>query len=204
MCPESVRWTFAAALAAVMLVGCASRPPSNAENLCEIFKERTSWYRAAKTAQRRWKIPASVMMAVMYKESSYVADARPPRRRLLGIVPGKRPSSAYGFAQATDAAWSDYLRDTGNRFADRDDFADAIDFVGWYLNRSHRHLNIPRGDARSLYLSYYAGLGGYRRGTWRNNAWLKDAATRVDKRSRRYQRQLDRCPRLDRRRWWFG
>ena len=92
----------------------------------------------------------------------------------------------------------------GNRAAHRDDFADAIDFVGWYLNRSHRHLDIAPDDAHSLYLTYYAGLGGYRRGTWRNNSWLKDAAARVDRRSSRYERQLQRCPRLDRRRWWFG
>ena len=120
----------------------------------------------------------------MYKESSYVSNARPPRGRLLWVIPWKRSSTAYGFAQATDDAWSDYLRDTGNRFADRDDFADAVDFVGWYLNRSHRHLNIAADDARRLYLSYYAGLGGYRRGTWRNNDWLKDAAVRVAKAQR--------------------
>ena len=204
MCRDSVRWTFFAALAAVMLAGCASRPPSNAENLCEIFKERSRWYRSANTAEKRWKIPTSVMMAVMYKESSYVANARPPRSRLLRVIPWKHSSSAYGFAQATDAAWSDYLRDTGNRSAERDDFADAIDFVGWYLNRSHRHLNIARDDAHSLYLTYYAGMGGYERGTWRNNDWLKGAAARVDKRSSRYERQLASCRGLDRRRWWFG
>ena len=143
------------------------------------------------------------MMAVMYKESSYVAKARPPRSRLLWVIPWKRSSSAYGFAQATDAAWSDYLRDTRNRSADRDDFADAIDFVGWYLNRSHRHLNIAADDANALYLTYYAGMGGYQRGTWRNNDWLKDAAARVDRRSTRYAGQLASCRGLDRRRW-FG
>ncbi|MCY3841700.1 MAG: transglycosylase SLT domain-containing protein [Gammaproteobacteria bacterium] len=201
---ESVRWTFVAVLAAAMLAGCASRPPSNSENLCEIFKERTRWYRAAKTAEKRWQIPTPVMMAVMYKESSYVANARPPRSRLLWIIPWKRSSSAYGFAQATDAAWSDYLRDTGNRSRDRDDFADAIDFVGWYLNRSHRRLHIAADDAHALYLTYYAGMGGYERGTWRNNDWLKNAAARVANRSSRYARQLSSCRGLDRRRWWFG
>lgn len=201
---RSVRASIIAMLASVVLGGCASAPPANTEDLCRIFKERPRWHRAAKTAEQRWQMPIPVMMAVMHKESSYVARARPPRGRLLWVIPWKRPSSAYGFAQATDAAWSDYVRDTGRRSSDRDDFADAIDFVGWYLGRSHRHLNIPRADARSLYLSYYAGLGGYRRGTWRNNDWLKDAAARVGERSNRYQRQLERCRGLDRRRWWFG
>ena len=46
---EMVRCVSVAALAAAMLAGCVSRPPSNSENLCEIFKERPRWYRAAKT-----------------------------------------------------------------------------------------------------------------------------------------------------------
>lgn len=192
------------ALAGAALGGCTTQPPSNTEDLCKIFKERPHWYRAAVAAEKRWKMPTPVMMAVMHKESSYVSNARPPRDRLLGIVPWRRSSSAYGFAQATDEAWSDYLRETRNRFADRDDFADAIDFVGWYLHRSHRHLNIAPDDARALYLTYYAGMGGYRRGTWRNNDWLKDAAVRVGKRSARYRHQLERCRGLDRRRGWFG
>ena len=189
-----------ALLAAALLVACTSRPLSNTEDLCTIFKERPRWYRDALASESHWRIPTPVMMAVVNKESSYVAKARPPRERLLGIIPGKRPSSAYGYAQATDEAWSDYLRETGNRSADRDDFADAIDFVGWYLNRSHRHLHIDAGDARTLYLTYYAGMGGYARGTWRNNEWLKDAAVRVAKRANRYERQLANCRGLSRHR----
>ena len=191
-------------LAAALLAGCTSRPLSNTEDLCKVFQERPRWYRAALASEEAWRIPTPVMMAVVNKESSYVAKARPPRDRLLGIIPWKRPSSAYGFAQATDDAWSDYLRETGNRSRDRDDFRDAIDFVGWYLNRSHRHLNIAADDARALYLTYYAGMGGYQRGTWRNNEWLKDAAVRVASRASRYERQLATCRSLDRRRWWFG
>ena len=149
---------------AALLAGCVSKPPANPEDLCAIFKEKPGWYREAKDAELRWKVPVSVMMAVMNKESSYIANARPPRRMLLGIIPWKRESTAYGFAQATDEAWSDYLRETGDRFRSRDNFGDAVDFVGWYLNRSHRHLNIPVNDARALYLTYYAGMGGYSRG----------------------------------------
>ena len=185
-----------------LAAGCAS-VPSNPENLCAIFKERKSWHRSARTAERQWRVPMPVMMAVMYKESSYVHDARPPRTRLLWVIPWRRESSAYGFAQATDAAWQDYTRATGNRRGDRDDFGDAVDFVGWYLNRAHRQAGISTTDARSLYLAYYAGVGGYQRGTWRNNAWLKRAAGTVAARSDRYARQLANC-KLKRRWWWFG
>ena len=190
---------FTLLLALAMLAGCTARPLSNTEDLCKVFKERPRWYRDSVAAEKRWRIPTPVMMAVVNKESSFVAKARPPRGRLLWVIPGKRSSSAYGFAQATDEAWSDYLRETRNRFADRDDFGDAIDFVGWYLNRSHRHLNIAADDARTLYLTYYAGMGGYQRGTWRNNEWLKDAAARVAARAGRYERQLAGCRGLGRR-----
>ena len=184
-----------AALAAVVLfaLGCASGPPSNPDNLCAIFKERPKWQRAARKAERRWGIAAPVMMAVMHKESSYDKNAKPPRTKLLWVIPWKRESSAYGFAQATDAAWKDYLAATNNRFADRDDFADAVDFVGWYLNRVHRQAGVAASNARHLYLAYYSGVGGYRRGTWKNNAWLKGAADKVSARSSRYAQQLRGC-----------
>ena len=198
--PHPRRWRLGIVLAALaaLAAGCASAPPSNPDNLCAIFKERPKWYRAAVKAERRWRVATPVMMAVMHKESSYIHDAKPPRRKLLRVIPLGRQSSAYGFAQATDAAWKDYLQDTGNRFAKRDDFADAVDFVGWYLARAHRLAGIPRTDARALYLSYYAGIGGYQRGTWKNNAWLKGAAAKVAARSSRYAGQLKPC-RLKRR-----
>lgn len=185
-----------------LLGGCASTPPSNPDNLCAIFKERPKWHRAAKKAESRWKIHSSVMMAVMHKESSYRSDAKPPRTKLLWVIPWKRESSAFGFAQATDAAWKDYLRATGNRFAQRDSFDDAVDFVGWYLNNAHRQAGIRATDAHRLYLAYYSGIGGYKRGTWKNNAWLKGAAAKVATRSSRYAGQLANC-RL-KRRGWFG
>ena len=200
------RWHTAGLCVAMLAVaslaaGCASSPPSNPDNLCAIFKENPKWYRAAKKAEGRWRTGIPVMMAVMHKESSYDAKAKPPRTKLLWVIPWKRESSAYGFAQATKAAWKDYVGDTGNRFADRDNFGDAVDFVGWYLNTAHRRAGIPLNDARSLYISYYAGIGGYQRGSWKSNAWLKDAAGRVSARTNRYAGQLSKC-RLKRR--WFG
>ena len=192
----AVRLAVAALLggaAIALLAGCASTPPANPHDLCAIFNEKPHWFRAAKKAERRWGVASSVMMAVMYKESSYIADAKPPRTKLFGVIPWKRESDAVGFAQATDAAWKDYLRATGNRFAGREKFNDAVDFVGWYLNNAHRRAGIALTDARSLYLSYYSGIGGYTRGTWKNNEWLKGAADKVAARSSRYASQMRNC-----------
>ena len=106
-------------------------------------------------------------MAFVHRESHYVANAKPPRRRLLGVVPWKRLSSAYGYAQATDEAWQDYTDETDRWFVDRDDFADALDFIGWYNHRSHRRLGLRKDDAYHLYIAYYAGHGGYAQGRWK-------------------------------------
>ena len=41
-------------------------------------------------------------MAIIKQESSFIADAKPDRRKLLGFIPWKRKSSARGYAQAID------------------------------------------------------------------------------------------------------
>ena len=93
-----------------VLVSCASNaPPSTTTDVCKIFKERYSWYKAAKKTEKRWKIPIPVSMAIIKQESSFIADARPQRTKLLGFIPWKRVTSARGFAQAVDGTWQMYL-----------------------------------------------------------------------------------------------
>lgn len=191
----------------LLLAGCASRPPSNPDNLCEVFREEDgwfdNWYDAADDAEARWNIPIPVMMATMYQESRFTAKARPPRRKLLGFIPWKRPSSAYGYAQVLDSTWKVYRKSTGNGGADRDDFGDAVDFVGWYHDTSARKLNIRRDDARNLYLAYHEGHGGYSRGTYKGKKWLVDVAGKVDARAKTYDKQLKGCRREFEGPWWW-
>lgn len=191
----TVSCVYSLAVAALFLGGCAS-VPTNATDICDVFEEKRGWYRHAQKAEKKWKTSIPIMMAFAYKESSFKHDARPPRKKVLGIFPGRRPSSAYGFAQATDETWEDYKRATERKRAKRTRFADAIDFVGWYLDRAHRELGISKGDARSLYLAYHEGLTGYRQGSWRGNAWLRGAADQVAANAQRYERQLSTCRRF--------
>ena len=186
------------------IAGCASTPPTNPTDICDIFIEKRSWYRDARRASQRWEVPVSVLMAFTYQESSFRARARPPRRRLLGFIPWTRTADAYGFAQATDAAWSDYTSDTGRRGASRDNFGDAIDFVAWYNDQSYQRNRITKTDAYRLYLAYHEGHGGYSRQTYSDKAWLLDAATNVASRATAYDGQLQGCERrLQRGRWWW-
>jgi len=144
--------------------GCATpTPPRNPDNICEIFREHDDWYEDAADSHGRWGIPIPVMMAILHQESKYIGDAKPPRTTCLWIFPGPRPSSAYGYAQVLDGTWEEYQESTDNSWADRDDFGDAIDFVGWYCALSVKKCGISRNNARNLYLAYHEGRGGYNR-----------------------------------------
>ena len=173
--------------------GCVTSPPRNTNDICEIFMDKRGWYRDAKQASRRWDADIPIMMAIIRQESSFRSRAKPPRKRFLRVFPGRRPASAYGYAQALDGTWEAYKKETGRGGADRNDFDDAIDFVGWYNHRSRKVNGISRDDAYNLYLAYHEGHGGYARRTWSDKQWLLDTAAGVSRRSDRYRGQLHEC-----------
>jgi len=193
MVAEPMRRMVLLALAGLLLTGCASKPPASPDNICKIFSEKRGWYKDAKKASRRWGTDISVMMSFMYQESSFKARAKPPRKKILWVLPGPRPASAYGYAQATNETWRAYKRSTGRGGADRNDFDDAIDFIGWYNDQSQRKNKISKSDAYHLYLAYHEGQGGFARRTYRNKQWLKDVASKVSERAVRYRQQLNGC-----------
>lgn len=178
------------------------RPP-DVENICAIFEERSSWYDAAKASESRWGTPKHVQMSIMRQESSFIFNARPPRRKLLGFIPWSRKSNAYGFAQALDGTWDWYLRDTGNESASRDDFEDAIDFVGWYTDKSNTTAGISKWDPYNQYLAYHEGQSGWSRKTFEQKSWLMDRARRVDTRARKWWSELQSCEEELERPWWL-
>ncbi len=188
-----------------LLPACATAPPARVDNACSIFQEKKGWYDDAVKARDDWQSPIPVMLAIMHQESRFVAKAKPPRRRILGIIPGPRPSDAYGYSQALDSTWESYQRSTGRHRASRTNFADSIHFIGWYNNESLHRSGIARDDAYRLYLAYHEGHGGYNRGTYRGKAWLQGVAGKVRTRASQYQSQLAACESsLPRRRGFLG
>jgi hypothetical protein len=183
---------------ALLTMSCSTSPPRNLRDSCSIFDEKDGWYTSAHRSYERWGVPVPVQLAIVYQESRFVHDAKPPRRRLLWIIPWTRASSAYGYGQIMDSTWDWYRDSTGNHWADRDDFEDVVDFIGWYGNMSQRLLGISKTDAYSQYLAYHEGHGGYRRQTFRKKNWLLRVAGEVDQRARNYGAQLALCEdRLD-------
>ncbi len=202
------RFLLSTFLLLTFLSACATTPPTSAEqsDICEIFSGRKSWYRAAAKTERRWGTPVTLQMAIIKTESNFNKDARPPRgrRRFLGLVRGRRPSTALGYTQALDGTWEEYKSSTGNRGASRKDFSDSVDFIGWYTARSARAAGIAITDARAQYLAYHEGPSGYTRGNWRSNAALIRVANRVAEDKARFDQQLPRCERRLKRRGLFG
>ena len=140
--------TFSILIAALIIQGCATKPPENPDNICLIFKEKRSWYKAVIKAEKRWKIPPYVLMSFVYQESSFKSDAKPEREKLLGFIPWFRPSTAVGYSQALTMTWDDYKEETGNGGANRTDFKDSADFIGWYASKGY-YQGFQKADARS-------------------------------------------------------
>ncbi|WP_253705216.1 hypothetical protein [Endozoicomonas ascidiicola] len=186
------RW-WIVLITVVFLTGCAStRPPAKPSNLCSIFKEKRGWYKDAKKANDRWGTPIQIMMAIMHQESSFRHDVRPPRPWFL-FIPLPRNSSAYGYPQAQDPVWEEYLDEAGGFFSSREDFGDSIDFIGWYTHKSRKVNGTSLWAADHQYLNYHEGWYGYRKGSYKKKSWLLATASSVKRRASNYGEQLRKC-----------
>jgi hypothetical protein len=178
-------------LAILLLTGCATAPqPHHTENLARIFEQYPDWYQDAKKSEQKWGVPVATQMAIINQESSFSARAKPPRKKLLWIIPWKRPSSAYGYSQALNGTWSDYCCNIGKN-AKRHEFAAATDFIGWYGSRANKKAGIQLNDTYRLYLAYHEGIGGFQSRSYWKKPWLIKVAQKVSTRADVYQKQLE-------------
>lgn len=182
----------------LLLVSCGGRysAPRDLDDACAIVHERPHYLAAMQRAEHRWGVPVFVQMATIYQESKFIGNAKTPRKFALGFIPTGRRSSAYGYSQALDGTWDDYVADTRSFGARRNKIEDATDFIGWYMDRTERKLGISKWDAGGQYLAYHEGHGGYARGSHNEKAWLLRVASEVGQRSERYQMQLAACGKL--------
>jgi len=189
---------FRALILTALLAGCGNREyaaPRELDNACSIVAQHPNYLRAFRATQRKWGVPIHVQMAIIYQESKFIANARPPHRYALGVIPVGRQSSAFGYSQALDGTWAEYQDDEGGRRSRRDDIRDATDFMGWYMTASNRELGIPLSDTRNQYLAYHEGRTGYRRGSHNSKSWLIRIAGDLEARAALYDAQLAACGR---------
>jgi hypothetical protein len=184
-----------AILSLILLAGCSSSPPptKSLDNLCSIYYHDDDWQDGAKRAYKRWGTPDYVAMAFIHQESRFKPDAQPKREYALGFIPMPRRSSAYGYPQAKDGTWHDYMKATGNWGASRSDIEDSLDFIGWYNYQSYKRLGISRKDTFKLYLAYHEGHTGYKKRNYLKKDWLIKVAKKVSNRARMYRKQAKKC-----------
>ncbi|MGJ8680764.1 hypothetical protein [Paraglaciecola sp.] len=189
-----LKFIFTLIMSTLFLVSCSSTPPRNIDNVCDIFSEKSDWYVSAYDMHKKWGVPIHVPMSMMYQESSFKATARPGKKYVFfGLIPWGRLSTAFGYSQAKTPTWEDYQRETGNAWADRTNFDDAMDFMGWFINKTHKMNKVSKWDAELQYLNYHEGWTGYRRGNHHKKPWLKKVAKKIKKRSLVFAQQLKSC-----------
>lgn len=187
-----------AVLIILVLGSCSTRDgdaPRNLDNACSILTERPHYVRAFRQTERKWGVPPHVLMAMIYQESKFIADNRPPHQYALGVIPTGRQSSALGYSQALDGTWEEYQRDEGGQGTRRTNINDAVDFMGWYMTQTVQETGVSLTDTRNQYLAYHEGRTGYLRGSYRSKGWLVRIAGEVDARADMYERQLASCRR---------
>jgi len=188
----------------ILLSSCSSDTPKNLQDSCAIFDEKSDWYADSLESYNKWGVPVHVQLAIIYQESRFVDDAKPPRDTVLWVIPWGRKSSAYGYGQVMDSTWDWYRESTGNSWADRDDFTDVVDFIGWYGDRSNKVAGIAKTDAYNQYLAYHEGHAGYRKSSYLKKKWLLKVARKVEAQARRYQKQLQQCQERLNQGSWFS
>ncbi len=191
-------------LLSVFLGGCWSpRPkkqsqrPKCTSNICSVIQANPDWYQHTEKAARQWGTSTPVIMAIIQKESGFRHDARPvkPQKKSKNGKKSKPQylSSAYGYAQALNGTWDHYRRDTGRHRARRDNFADCVQFIGWYNAQSHKKCRIKKNDAYNLYLAYHEGHGGFNKKTHKKKKGIVSYARRVESQAKLYDTQLKQC-----------
>ena len=188
----------------IFLVACTSIDKINTANSCVIFKEKKNWYKATKNSYEKWGVPISLQLAIINQESSFKQFAKPQRKRFFGLIPGKRPSTAFGYAQVTNPTWNWYKLKTGKKNASRANFNDVTDFIGWYTTQTDKMLGISKNDYFNQYLAYHEGHGGWKNKSFNSKKWLIDVAKKVETNAKLYNTQFKDCEQKLNKKGLFG
>jgi hypothetical protein len=171
------------------LEGCHHGQPKNIDDACEMYRDFPGWLSVGKEVQKRWGTPLSLQLAVIYTESRFEAQAQ-PKREFMHLF---HKSSARGYAQALDSVWRIYVHSTHQLGADRENFSEASDFIGWYTHISKERFGMPYNNTFDHYLAYHEGWAGYAKGSYKRQKWLIQVAREAQRQAARYQKQLFSC-----------
>ena len=188
----------------IFVIACTSNQQINTADSCIIFDQKKNWYKATKKSYEKWETPIALQLAIINQESSFNQFAKPERKKFLGIFPGSRPSTAFGYAQVTNPTWEWYKTKTGNNNASRANFSDVTDFIGWYTTQSKNIIGISKNDFYNQYLAYHEGQGGWKKKSYLKKKWLIEVAKNVERNAKMYNNQLKDCENSLNRKGFFG
>ena len=188
----------------IFLVACTSNKQINTANSCIIFDQKKNWYKSTKKSYDNWNTPIALQLAIINQESSFNQFAKPKRNKIFGIIPGSRPSTAFGYAQVTNPTWEWYKTKTGNKNASRANFSDVTDFIGRYTTQSQKLVGISKNDFYNQYLAYHEGQGGWKKQTYSEKDWLIEVAKTVERNAKIYNNQLQDCEKKLNKKGFFG
>jgi hypothetical protein len=184
----------------LILSGCSSlrsvdaSAPIHKDNICKIFDEKPEWRHHLSAVRDDHGVPQHIVMAIMHQESRFVHNARPLSAEQNVFFGNSYASSAYGFSQALDETWGDFVGSVGDSSIRRDSFKDSSKFIGWYVEGTHGSLRLSKWDAEVQYLAYHEGRGGYTKKTYMKKSWLRKVAKKVSTRADLYYKQFKECP----------
>ena len=177
----------------IFLVSCSSNNITNTANSCVIFEGKRNWYKATKKSYDKWNAPIALQLAIINQESSFQQFAKPKRKKIFGLIPAGRPSTAFGYAQVTNPTWDWYKSSTNKNNASRANFKDVTDFIGWYSDQTSKMLGIKKHDFYNQYLAYHEGHGGWKKKSFKSKKWLIEVAKKVESNGNKYNIQLKEC-----------
>lgn len=185
--------------AALLIAGCTATPPAEPDNLCSIFQEKDSWYVAAHAVHNKYGVPIPTAMAILYQDSRFDPEDPRPMQWFLFIpygraeIPQGLPDLPPGYVHVSPELWERYADEAGAMFASPEDFADALDFIGWHMQLAHQVNGIAYGDTYNQLLNFHEGVQGFAAGSYENKDWLIKAAQEAARRAETYRSQLLKC-----------
>ena len=177
-------------------VASCSSIPKYPQNACKIFGENYLWYKSIKKSSETYNAPIHMILAFVNKESGFNRWAKPKRTKLFKVIPYKRPSTSFGYSQAVNKTWGLYKSETENPLALRSRFKDSVNFIGWYISKTHKINKIPLNDPYRQYLNYYLGWGSYAKKKYETDKNSIIFAKKVEKQSKIYKNQLRECKKI--------
>lgn len=136
----------------------------------------------------------ALTLSIIQHESNHRAHARPVKSWLLKPwIPWTYYSSARGYAQSTDATWSDFKKRHQHSRLSQASYFDSVWFIRWYFKRYHDAIQTNPLDYYEAYFLYHDGYHGYFQKKYRRSLAMTRYAKMVATDARRYERQLKHC-----------